>query len=129
MPKKRHHRRSTAIAKNSNKLGSLSAQGYNKTPCPTALHMVADHFHANTLKLKTLRILYRDAFCSPGLLALRQNLRARTRSNTVSKFFMLWIEAYSESMRERAVGEWAQARRATKIKALVLEAWGQVIRQ
>lgn len=57
---------------------------------------------ARKLKLRTLTILYQNAFRSHRLLVLRDQLEQKTRVNRINRTFEAWIEALSEQMRMRA---------------------------
>lgn len=58
---------------------------------------------------------------------LREQLRQRTKANLITKTFVVWIEALSQRMRERATEDWLDSRRAARDKDRVLRAWREVI--
>ena len=76
--------------------------------------LLAEAFYTNNLKLRVLRILYRYAFTSPRMMMLREQLKQRTTANMITKTFVRWIDAFSERMRQRAMDDWLDQRRAVK---------------
>ena len=79
------------------------------------------------LKLRTLSLLYQNAFRSHKLIVLQEQLQKKTRVNIINRTFERWIEKFSEQMRMRARHQFLLQQKMKFDMQRVFHAWMCVV--